>query len=193
MATLLICGIAVNALIVAGSSLTNYNFITFGSKTCPHCKNLHDFFSKNYQGRYCFFWVEDSDGSRLFYELYTVEINHGLSQGYAYAVPQTLVLRDGAPIAVVIGEVTDVGFWNQLVSSDVTGEIPIYLGSNKHNVVLPNESLAKLLSDLEKAVQTQTSQTPQPNNNASLSLIGLGLVIVGIAALVLYVVKRVTS
>jgi len=186
----LLCIIIVNTNVIVGSSLANYNFITFGSKTCPHCKNLHDFFSKNYQGRYYFLWVEDADGSRLFYELYKAEINHGLSQDYAYAVPQTLVLRDGAPIAVVIGEVTDVKFWNQLTSSEVTGEIPVYLGSNKYGVVLSNESLANLLSDLERVLQAQTSQ---PSNNASLNLIGLGLVVVGVTILVVYFVKRVIS
>ena len=178
----------VNTLIVVGGDLTNYNFVTFGSKTCPHCRNLHDFFSKNYQGRYYFLWVEDSDGSRLFYELYKAEVKHGLSQDYAYAVPQTLVLRDGAPIAVVIGEVTDVKFWNQLISGEATGEIPVYLGSSKYSVVLSNESLADLLSELGKIIQTQT---PQPSDNASLNLIGLSLIVVSVAALLLYIVKRV--
>lgn len=195
---LLVSCVLANVLIVSSDNLASLNFVMFGSKTCPHCKALHDFFSANYQEKSYFFWVEDTTGSNLFYELVKAEINHGLSQNYALAVPQTLVLREGTPIAVVIGEVTSTEFWNQLMLSNATGEVSVYLGSSKSSIVIPNESLKSLLSDLEKSVKpqtqtqasTQTQNQTQPNNNTPFSTIGLVLVVVGVAVLVLYFVKR---
>ena len=178
---------------VTSDSLANYNFVTFGSKSCPHCKALHDFFSSNYQGRYCFFWVEDTESSKLFYKLAVVETNYGLGQ-YAGAVPQTLVFRDGSLIAIVIGEVTDTRFWDQLILSNATNEVAIYLGSTKSSITIPNESLVSFLTDLEKSIETQTTTQPQTNTaaNAPLNLVGVALVTVGIIILALYFIKRRT-
>ncbi|MFN3267635.1 MAG: hypothetical protein ACK416_00080 [Zestosphaera sp.] len=186
---LLACYIIMSLLLTESSNLT-YNLVVFGSKSCPHCKALHDFFNENYQGKYYFFWVEDAAASNLFRELATIELNHGLSQNYALAVPQTLVLVDGAPVAIVIGEVTNTKFWNELMSSKATDVIVVYLGETKSSIEIPSEVFTSLLSDLGNTI-TQT--TTQPSTTTQLNLVGLGLVVVGVAVLILYFVKRRTS
>ncbi|MEO3993950.1 MAG: hypothetical protein QN229_06590 [Desulfurococcaceae archaeon TW002] len=186
---LIVCYILVSLLLIESSSLT-YNLVVFGSRSCPHCKTLHDFFSEKYQEKYYFFWVEDAAASNLFSKLAMIELNHGLSQNYALAVPQTLVLVDGTPVAIVVGVVTNTKFWNELMSSKVTGVVVVYLGETKSSIEIPNEVFTSLLSDLEKTLTqttTQSSTTTQPN------LIGLGLVVIGVAVLILYFVKRKTS
>ncbi len=34
------------------------NLITFGSTTCPHCRNLHIFFENNFKDKYIFLWID---------------------------------------------------------------------------------------------------------------------------------------
>lgn len=186
---LLACCIIMSSLLIESSNLT-YNLVVFGSRGCPHCRALHDFFNENYQDRCYFFWVEDAAASNLFRELATIELNHGLSQNYALAVPQTLVLVDGAPVAIVIGEVTNTRFWNELMSSKATDVIVVYLGETKSSIEIPSEAFTSLLSDLGNTI-TQT--TTQPSTTTQLNLVGLGLVIVGVAVLILYFVKRRAS
>jgi len=183
----LVCCVLAEASLVSSNDLTSLNFIMFGSKTCPHCKALHNFFNTNYQGRFYVFWVEDVAGSNLFYKLAATEINYGLSQDYAIAVPQTLVLREGTPIAVVIGEVENTEFWNQLVLSNTTSKVSVYLGSSKSGIVIPSESLENLLSDLEKNINPQTSA-----RNTLPILAGSALILAGVAVLMLYLIKRRT-
>lgn len=186
---LLACYIIVSLLLTESSNLT-YNLVVFGSKSCPHCMALHDFFSKNYQEKYYFFWVEDAASLNLFYKLATIEINHGLSHNYALAVPQTLVLVDGVPVAIVVGEVTNTKFWNELMSSKATSVVMVYLGETKSSVEIPSEVFTSLLSDLEN---TLTQTTTQPSTTTQLNLVGLGLVVISVAVLILYFVKRRTS
>ncbi len=92
------------------------NLIAFGSLTCPHCKNLHDFFERYFKDRYIFLWVENTDTAILFRRLAQIEQNNGVPLNYAYAVPQTIVVKHGKPVAIVIGSTLDVSFWQNLLS-----------------------------------------------------------------------------
>lgn len=102
---------------IKSEEIKSINLITFGSTTCPHCRNLHEFFEKNFKNRYAFLWVDDPNNAELFRRLAQIEQNGGLPLSYAYSVPQTVVVRYGEPIAIVIGEITDTDFWQKLIAS----------------------------------------------------------------------------
>lgn len=188
LVTLLACYVITSGVfIVEGSNLTKYDLITFGSKSCPHCRALHDFFSNNYKDRYYFFWIEDSNGRDLFYKLYVIEVNHGLSESYAKAVPQTLVFVNGTPVAVVIGEVTNAEFWSKFLSSNTTDVVVVYFGEVRLDAEIPLNAFTNFLLDLEKTLSQPTQAYPNIN------LTGLSLIIIGVAVLVLYFVKRKIS
>ncbi|PUA32555.1 MAG: hypothetical protein B7O98_07875 [Zestosphaera tikiterensis] len=185
--------------VVIPQTLDGLRLITFGSQSCPHCRALHDFFSKNYVGMYTFFWVEDKVGSELFAYLAGVEVSYGLSTNYAYAVPQTLVLSEGRAVAIVIGEVTNVDFWNGLLNLKPNTSIPIYLGNNRL-VSIPQEGLTQLITNINYTLKTSaitstpatTQATTSSNANASgANLTGVAVVAAGVVLAVAYfIVKR---
>lgn len=174
--------VVASILVVGNDNLSKYSLIVFGSKTCPHCRALHEFFDYNYKNKYYFFWIEDSEGADLLSKLFMIEVNHGLREDFARAVPQTLVLVNGSPVAIVIGGVTNAEFWGRLVSSNATGVVVVYFEERKSGTEIPVDSLASFLSDLENAF-TQPSQQ-------NINFMGLGLVVVGIGVLVLYFFVR---
>ena len=179
-----------NVAIAENNSLTRYSLITFGSKTCPFCKALHDFFDSNYKDKYYFFWIEDRRWFNLLFNLSMIEIRYGLSEEFAGKVPHTMVLVNGSPVAVVIGEVADTEFWDRLISSNVTDVVVVYLGETRSGIEIPVSSLTSFLSELESAL-TQPDQPQQ-----SINLAGLTLIIIGVALLIfylIYLVKRRAS
>lgn len=93
------------------------NLVSFGSTTCPHCKNLNRLFEKHFKGRYLFLWIDESqDSAAIFRKLIQIEQNSGVPMHYAYSVPQTIVIKDGEPVAIVVGSILDVSFWQNLLS-----------------------------------------------------------------------------
>ncbi|MCS7110779.1 MAG: thioredoxin family protein [Ignisphaera sp.] len=92
------------------------NLIAFGSHTCPHCQNLHQLFEKHFKDRYIFLWINEPSSAALFRKLAQIEQNNGVPLNYAYSVPQTIVVKDGKPVAIVVGGILDVAFWQDLLS-----------------------------------------------------------------------------
>ncbi|MEM2284362.1 MAG: hypothetical protein QXL29_07115 [Zestosphaera sp.] len=98
-----------------------------------------------------------------------------------------MVLVNGSPVAVVIGGVADTEFWDRLISSNVTDVVVVYLEETRSGIEIPVSSLTSFLSELESAL-TQPDQPQQ-----SINLAGLTLIIIGVALLVFYLVKRRAS
>lgn len=166
--------------------LSRYSLIVFGSKTCPYCRALHDFFDRNYKDKYYFFWIEDGSGANLLSRLVMIEVYHGVRENFARAVPQTLVLVNGSPVAIVIGGITSAEFWNRLVSSSTTDVVTVYFEEERSGAEIPVDSLTSFLSDLEKDLEKTLTQPPQRN----IDFMGLGLIFVGVAVLALYFLMR---
>jgi hypothetical protein len=88
--------------------------------------------------------VSSTNNLKLFQKLAEIEQRNGLPKDYAYSVPQTLVIKNNTPIAIVIGEVIDVAFWQKLIESTVDiatsqQNIPIYLGTYLYTKISKND------------------------------------------------------
>jgi len=98
--------------------ISSIRIIMFGSLTCPHCKAMDAFFSENYSGIYRVIWITGGSNSSLnwFVEIASEEVQQGIPEQYAGAVPHTLILDNSSRLrAIVIGEITDKGFWDLLL------------------------------------------------------------------------------
>ncbi len=197
--TLLLMTMLLTIQAATTQTLESLRLVAFGSQSCPHCRALHNFFSKNYVGIYTFFWVEDRVSSELFAYLARVEISYGLSNNYAYAVPQTLVLSEGKAVAIVIGEVTNASFWNHLLNSKANATVPIYLGSSEVVMSIPQESLTQLITNIYSMLKTSPTtistqsgaSTSIPNTSGvNLNLLGVIIIAVGVALAVAYFIVR---
>jgi glutaredoxin-related protein len=97
--------------------LANVKLIMFGSKTCPHCQKMNEFFTAEFREEYFPVWVS-GENLTWFVEIASVEYEVGLPEQYSYAVPQTLVLdRNGLVKAIVIGEIVDKKFWAAMLEN----------------------------------------------------------------------------
>lgn len=144
----------------------SYSFVTFGSKSCPHCQSLHSFFSTNFQGMYVFVWIESTAaGLNLLYDIATAEVKYGLSSSYAGATPHTLVFSDCVLVAVVIGAVENSEFWSSLLKLNTTEFVPVYLGTTVR-AKIPRTSLTNLLTELDKLLNPADTTT-EPNTTAT--------------------------
>jgi len=92
--------------------------VLFGVSTCPHCEAMNQFFtsSPKYRDIYMAFWVDRSENTAaLFYYLYIIERENGIEDSIALNVPQMLIIRNGSPSFIVIGENRSEDFWDRLV------------------------------------------------------------------------------
>jgi len=96
----------------------NLCIVMFGSKECPHCLAMYNFFTGNpkYRDIYTVLWLyENQKANELFIQLSGIEINSGVGPWIAGGVPQILVIRDGDTQAIVVGEVRDQSFWDRII------------------------------------------------------------------------------
>lgn len=99
------------------SNRSDVAIVMFGDRGCPHCRALADFLGARYQDKALILWVdEDQSAEMILFALIILELDKGVPYDVARGVPHTVVLgRDGAPKAVVIGEVRDASFWDKLL------------------------------------------------------------------------------
>lgn len=100
-------------------NISNVRLLMFGSPGCPHCRAMDTFFNENYPGIYEVIWITGSGGSlnlTWFVSLASEEVQQGIPEQYATAVPQILVLDGSGRLrGIVIGEITDKAFWDLLL------------------------------------------------------------------------------
>jgi len=104
--------------------LANVKLIMFGTKACPHCLKMNEFFTAEFREEYFPVWLpytreQPPDvNSTWFSEIFFVELEVGIPQQYSRGVPQTLVLdRNGLVKAIIIGEIVDKEFWAAMLES----------------------------------------------------------------------------
>jgi len=101
------------------TALPNPCILMFGLTTCPHCHNMYEFFQKHYPDNYRAFWIDtDRTAAELFMMLVDIETKNGVPQHYAMAVPQTVIVVNSKVKAVVIGEVQEAEFWENLLKNN---------------------------------------------------------------------------
>lgn len=106
-------------LVVYGSN--NTHIYMYGSSTCPHCRVMQSFLDK-YFPHYTFC---DMNTNRTCVELFTRLIN---ITGTPPSIPIIVVVDNNSIKGIIIGEYTNITFWNDMIMSkrNGTSSIPIY-------------------------------------------------------------------
>ena len=92
--------------------------VMFGFKGCSYCLAMYSFFTGNpkYRDIYTVLWLyENQVANELFLKLSNIEMSSGVSPWVAGSVPQTLIIKDGEVRAIVVGEVRDQVFWDDIL------------------------------------------------------------------------------
>jgi hypothetical protein len=98
--------------------LANVRLIMFGTKACPYCLKMNEFFTAEFREEYFPVWLPGENLTWFVEIALVLEYEVGIPQQYSYAVPQTLVLdRNGLVKAIVIGEIVDKEFWAAMLES----------------------------------------------------------------------------
>lgn len=85
----------------------------FGRSDCIHCKNMNKFFIDNYREFYRDLWIDkDRNIEIIFSELIEIEIKSGIKE---IGVPHTLIIENNSIRVIVIGEINNKDFWNNLI------------------------------------------------------------------------------
>ncbi len=87
----------------------NYSAVIYGLHTCPYCQRVLEVLTKKF-GKVDFYEISDKEIAKIFYVLY-----EGLELGKDYAIPLTVILADGYPVVVAVGDQPDE-YWDFLLS-----------------------------------------------------------------------------
>ncbi|MCD6323974.1 MAG: hypothetical protein J7L55_02555 [Desulfurococcales archaeon] len=151
------------------SNPQSYFFFEYGSSGCPHCVPQHKFLLKYYGEEHHYFCdVATNRTCLMFYVRY---INR---TKLPPLVPQTLVFVDGRLVAVVIGENQEKPFWDSLITSGPSTQIPVYFGSTPKKYLNVSESeMPELIKYVvpppysSEFVEELTTHRPNTSGNAS--------------------------
>jgi len=132
-ATAILALSTVITLILAPTALgegasTSFHFYVYGSTTCPHCHALLDFLRTCFGEKHIYFCPVNVDPlcmDRL------VQLCRLLKLRYA-VVPLTLVVCGDRVKAIVVGQVCSRSFWTELLESNTSLRVPVYLGPSKY-------------------------------------------------------------
>ncbi len=116
----------------------NFFLFEYGSSKCPHCVPLHEFLVQNYDGHHYFCDISVNRTCLVYFNEF---LNATGLPGY---IPQTLVIKGEHIVALVIGEVRDKAFWDNLIKGSASDKIPVYLGIEEKGymvISLSNQSL----------------------------------------------------
>ncbi len=188
-------------VITQSSQRSNYLFFEYGDSQCPHCAAQHKFFLNNYGSEHHVFCdIRTNQTCMLFFAKY-LKVT-----GLPASVPQTLVFVDGHLNAIVIGEVEDKGFWDNLIGIKPSYEVKLYLGEEAKTSVnltkkeliafieelIPKPYSTELLQELNQSAITKTLSTNStittsfpPAENASHTSEGFNKVIAALVPLAL--------
>jgi len=124
----------------AGNTL----FFVYGDAFCPHCERFVEFLRDNHYNYY-FCNLESSKTCSISYINITSEL------GLPEAVPLTVVVKNNHIIAIIIGEVEDKGFLEQLAKQNPSEEIPVYYSTNLvGHINIPDTIQKQIISNIIK-------------------------------------------
>ena len=144
---------------VATSNSSVYLFV-YGSSGCKACIPLKEFLLENYGNMTIFCDLATNSSCRLrFFDLIS-------SYEVPPEIPMTFVVSERGIIAVVVGDVRDKPFWDELIHSQPTSltSIPIYGGSRRIikylNVENQAEFIVKYLPEVAHFVSVKPAEAP---------------------------------
>ncbi len=99
-------------------------FYEYGASWCPSCRSLHEFFSSKYPNQHFFCAIDVYKACDDGFTKFATEVTGSGS------IPQTLVLVNRTHVlAVVIGAVTEEGFWASISCAQPSARVPVYYGT----------------------------------------------------------------
>ncbi|GEM_PF-1927069 len=112
-------------------------YLIYGSTLCPHCRALKAFMEEEFPSNFGFCPINTDESCATLYQLVHAFLGLPLNATYG-AVPFTLVVREGAVVGIVIGEMENKTFWE---SFEPSNRVSIYLGPYLRGYVATNQTL----------------------------------------------------
>ncbi len=142
-------------------------FYIYGMHTCPYCTSLKEFLASQYGNDsvyFCDLLNEESTCAERF-------INFTSSVGLPESVPLTFVIKDLDVKAIVIGAVTNRGFWDSILNTPKSNEIPIYVGGRAYYALLVNDTLRFIEAFTPEYLITRNTSTTNTTTTFPMELI----------------------
>lgn len=173
-------------------SQQDYIIFEYGSSGCPHCNALHQFLLENYgEEHHIFCDITNKICAQYFAKFLSASKLPGV-------VPQTFVFKEGKLLAIVIGEIESIGFWNDVLSEQPSDNITIYyrdeptayllLPLDAHEGFVKEfipEPYATWILEGRTTIQTETTSAPTTLTTASGSNAGENAILAALVPLAL--------
>jgi len=165
----------------SNTCLSNNNviFYAYGESTCPHCRNLHDFFDTTFKHNYIFCYIDKYSEcyrnlGKSILDIAKLPGAQSIQSVLGY-VPQTYILKNNTYLlGIVIGEVKDEAFWLNLACREPSSEIPVYHGMSQVGVIEANTTLQG------EIVQEILSYIPPAETTGIPSELVLGIIVIAV-------------
>lgn len=160
----------------------NYMIYVYGSKTCPHCMTLAKYFIEN-NVEFTWFWIDDEENLDALRSLVNdIDITEG--------TPTSIVYVNGDPVAIVLGAITEDGFWESIINNP-TETLKIYYGDKLFKeVITPEDFTNKYIGGSPASLDDLKELVIEPEADTSTDYIPTIGVAIAISALILYIYLR---
>ncbi len=160
----------------------------FAQSTCPHCHNLISFLQANNYNVIIYYVDKDITAYERFKE-YTAETR------LPPYVPQTIVVRNGQILAIVIGENENNTFWQIILDKQPSTSVTVYEGQKIYTTLQIYNQTAFILKYFSSNMRTSSGVQTQSMQNDGYSpnlFIVAGVVLIFIALIMMLVmyIKR---
>ncbi|MEM2077005.1 MAG: hypothetical protein QXV03_04950 [Sulfolobales archaeon] len=177
--------LVVAALLSAVAIGSDVHLYLYGATWCPHCRSLDQFLTQAYPGSYSFCKIDlyevcknNLDSIRSFFA------SKGVSSEYLGYIPQTYVTKDGKYlIAVVVGAVTDVQFWQNITARSPQEKVVFIVPPNVYEIKMSFQEQQELVALITKYTVTTTAppssqQIVKPQLIIPITLIATGVLVI---------------
>ncbi len=135
----------------------HYFFYIYGMHTCPHCTSLKEFLASQYGNDsiyFCDLLDPHTSCADRFINLISIA-------GLPNSVPLTVVIKDLEVKAIVLGKVINKTFWDDILMTHKSFEVPIYFGTKSYYTILVN-NFTDFITLFAPEYFIQKPQTIQP-------------------------------
>ncbi|MEM1623304.1 MAG: thioredoxin family protein [Sulfolobales archaeon] len=186
VSALLVASVALSAVTTSGDV---YLYL-YGATWCPHCRSLDLFLAQTYPGRYYFCKIDLYEVCRnVLDSIRSFFASKGVSSEYLGYIPQTYVIKDGRYlIAVVVGAVTDIKFWQNITARSPQEKVVLIVSPEVYEIQVSFREQQELVELITKHTVTTTAppssqQGVEPRLVIPIALIATGALVIAYSIL----------
>ncbi|MEM2007518.1 MAG: thioredoxin family protein [Sulfolobales archaeon] len=184
--------IAVAVLLPAVTIGSSVYLYLYGATWCPHCRSLDQFLTQAYPSSYYFCKIDlyencksNLDSIRSFFA------SKGVSSEYLGYIPQTYVIKDGKYlIAVVVGAVTDVQFWQNITARSPQEKVVLIVPPKVYEIQVSFQEQQELVALVTKYTVTTTTLPSSQQIVEPQLIIPIAFIVTGVLVIAYSIFRR---